>query len=346
MAKDFTLLTGSTGFVGSNLLNALELQNTQVLSLVRRTSNPIIGSRFVYGDTTKEYCGLSREALKFVKNYCGRIIHCAADVNFSTKSDINLASTKNIIDLCQFAGIDNLHYVSTAYVCGNRQDVIYENELDKQQDFKNEYERSKFLCELEVQKSGLLSTIYRPAIVVGNSQTGECSSFRTFYTLIKFAQQAKTLKDKFGMGDNLLRLNLTKYELVNIVPIDWVINVMMVVLNKPESHGKTYHIVPTNSIILYDIVEAFSQYFDFNNIKFVGQRQYKPITELVSDLSPLEEYFYSALSTYLDYWGKEPKFDTRNVNEIMAGQSCHVDIDCIKRIIDYAVRNDFKKVAA
>lgn len=346
MERDFVLLTGSTGFIGSNLLKALDAQNTKTLSLIRRSSSAIIGARIVYGDTTKEYCGLDRETLKFVKNHCNKVIHCAADVNFNTNHATNLLSTQNVIELCKFAEINDLHYLSTAYVCGDRTDIIYECDLDKGQGFKNEYERSKFLCELEVQKSGLLSTIYRPAIVVGNSITGECSSFRTFYTLIKFAQQAHTLKEKFGAGEHLLRLNLTKYELVNIVPIDWVIDVIMAVLNKSDTYGKIYHIVPSNTLILFDIVQAFSEYFGFQNVKFIGQRHYKPITELVSDLSPLEEYFYSSLATYLDYWGREPKFDIRNTEEVMAGKSCNVDIECIKRIIDYAVKNNFKKAAA
>src|SRR5690606_24536182 len=66
------------------------------------------------------------------------------------------------------------HYVSTCYVAGTREGMIFENELDRGQGFKNHYESTKYAAEVLVERSkGELDTrILRPAIVIGDSKTG------------------------------------------------------------------------------------------------------------------------------------------------------------------------------
>jgi thioester reductase-like protein len=54
--------------------------------------------------------------------------------------------------------------------------VFHEDDLDVGQSFKNFYEETKFLAEMEVARSGLPVTTYRPSIVVGDSRTGETGS--------------------------------------------------------------------------------------------------------------------------------------------------------------------------
>jgi thioester reductase-like protein len=63
---------------------------------------------------------------------------------------------------------ERLDYVSTAYVSGRAKGVFHESDLDVGQSFKNHYEETKYLAELEVVKSGLPRAIYRPGIVVGD----------------------------------------------------------------------------------------------------------------------------------------------------------------------------------
>src|SRR6266496_1323586 len=70
---------------------------------------------------------------------------------------------------------ERLTSVSTAYVAGDRTGVVYEHELSLGQGFKNHYESTKFQAELWVRElmDRVPTTIYRPAIVVGDSRTGE-----------------------------------------------------------------------------------------------------------------------------------------------------------------------------
>ena len=84
--------------------------------------------------------------------------------------------------------LDRLNYVSTAYVAGDRTGVVYEHELDLGQGFKNHYESTKFQAEVWVRSliDRIPTTIFRPAIVVGDSRTGETQKFDGPYYVLRF----------------------------------------------------------------------------------------------------------------------------------------------------------------
>ena len=83
--------------------------------------------------------------------------------------------------------LERLHYVSTAYVAGPRSGLVLESELAAGQAFKNHYESTKFAAEVIVRASmdDVPTTIYRPAIVVGDSRTGETQKFDGPYYLLR-----------------------------------------------------------------------------------------------------------------------------------------------------------------
>ena len=83
--------------------------------------------------------------------------------------------------------LERLVYVSTAYVAGTRTGVVYEHELMMGQDFKNHYESTKFQAEVWVRDAmdRVPTTILRPAIVVGDSRTGETQKFDGPYYILR-----------------------------------------------------------------------------------------------------------------------------------------------------------------
>ena len=85
-------------------------------------------------------------------------------------------------------GCERLNYVSTAYVAGDRTGVVYEHELNLGQGFKNHYESTKFQAEVWVRSAmdEMPTTIFRPAIVVGDSRTGETQKFDGPYYALRF----------------------------------------------------------------------------------------------------------------------------------------------------------------
>ena len=101
---------------------------------------------------------------------------------------MNVDGTGNVLDLCApREQLERLNYVSTAYVAGDRTGVVYEHELVLGQGFKNHYESTKFQAELWVHQTmdRVPTTVHRPAIVVGDSHTGETQKFDGPYYLLR-----------------------------------------------------------------------------------------------------------------------------------------------------------------
>ena len=87
---------------------------------------------------------------------------------------VNVDGTRNVLDFCrEQPHLRRLQYVSTCYVSGRFEGEFTEDALDVGQAFRNHYEETKYEAELLVRKAmadGIPATIYRPGIVVGDSQ--------------------------------------------------------------------------------------------------------------------------------------------------------------------------------
>jgi thioester reductase-like protein len=141
--------------------------------------------------------------------------------------------------------------VSTCYVAGRRTGRILETELEHNAGFRNFYEETKYLAELEVEKlkSHLPVTIYRPSVVVGDSQTGETAKYDGIYHLIHYLRMAPSLLRVVNVGNNDVRLNL--------VPVDFVTDAIATLAFDNDALGKTLAIAdaaPLTTAELFDVL--------------------------------------------------------------------------------------------
>ena len=83
-----------------------------------------------------------------------------------------------------------MHYISTAYVCGHREDLVKEDEFDVGQEFRNDYENSKFQAEKLVRDFPEFDslTVFRPVVITGDSITGYTSTYHGTYLYMKLAR--------------------------------------------------------------------------------------------------------------------------------------------------------------
>src|SRR5262249_28751133 len=138
--------------------------------------------RLVTGDITAPGLGLGTSVARAFARRLTGCFHLAAVYDLAVAKDvgtrINVEGTRNVLDFLGGASrLERLDYVSTAYVSGTAVGTYRETDLDVGQSFKNHYEETKFLAEVAVTESGLPAAIYRPAIVVGDSRTGETAKF-------------------------------------------------------------------------------------------------------------------------------------------------------------------------
>ena len=135
---------------------------------------------------------------------------------------VNVEGTRHVVRfLAECKRLERLHYVSTCYVSGTATGVFRESDLDLGQSFKNHYEETKFLAEVEVAKSGLPITVYRPSIVVGDSRTGETGKFDGPYFTLTAMEKLPSpgVFIKIGSGRNP----------ANVVPVDFVTEALLAI---------------------------------------------------------------------------------------------------------------------
>ena len=166
------------------------------------------------------------------------VFHLAAIYDLAVPLEIaqrvNVDGTGNVLDFCAAAkSLDRLLYVSTAYVAGMRTGVVYEHELVMGQDFKNHYESTKFQAEVWARDmlDRVPTTIVRPAIVVGDSQTGETQKFDGPYFILRTiaeAERAGRPVVQFGRADAAF----------NAVPVDFIVDAIVAAAGSAEAEGR------------------------------------------------------------------------------------------------------------
>src|SRR4051812_6607479 len=194
------------------------------------------------GDIAERDLGLDDDTCKRLESDTTAAYHLAAIYNLAVPYDlaqkVNVGGTGNILGLLRRCEkLERLNYVSTAYVAGDRHGVVYEHELNQGQAFKNHYESTKFQAEVWVRElmDEIPTTIYRPAIVVGHSKTGETQKFDGPYYMLRtvaFAQSKHMPIPEFA-GDAPF----------NVVPVDFVLDALAVADDDPELVGETLHLV-------------------------------------------------------------------------------------------------------
>ncbi|GKZ12151.1 SDR family oxidoreductase [Haladaptatus sp. T7] len=267
-------LTGFPGFLGSALTERLVARGSDVTCLVqpkyRRTAERRAREierahaadgevELVGGDITEADLELG-EAVESLQTDTEAVYHLAAVYDLAVSREVGMAvnveGTKNVLDFAD--GCENLRrfqYVSTCYVSGRYDGTFTEDHLVEGQRFNNYYETTKYLAEVAVQErmeSGLPGTIYRPAIVVGDSETGETQKYDGPYYLLRWLMRQPGVAVAPVLGDP------TAYE-VNVVPRDFVVDAIAELSRLDESVGEVYQLCDPNPLTVDEMLRAFGR---------------------------------------------------------------------------------------
>lgn len=357
MNKDKTLfITGATGNLGREMIRLfLKRTENRLLLLVRSKPSESHGVRVekllskmgingnskdridaVAGDVTQPHLGLNDKDWKKVSEEADEFYHAAALTNLGAERNeaqaINLKGTENVLELAWSARrqgrLKRFFYFSTAYVAGSLTPIhALEDELPKNPIFANAYEESKHLAERRVREElsrGLPATIFRPAIVVGDSRDGSISDFNVIYPFWRLFAHGLLKKVPSRLGNTF-----------NIVPIDFVVQAAFEIAQKENSVGKAYHLVSENPPTLEMLLEVKEEYGrDIPDVEVVDPKEFSS-----EDLNPIEREIFSKIKPYLGYLGSSLTFDTRNTRQALAGSSVNfpsTDRPFLKKLIDYA----------
>jgi thioester reductase-like protein len=353
-AANGIFLTGATGLLGRYLLRDLLSSGRPVGVLIRDSASASAAERLaelqwfceeslrrslphpllLQGDLRMPGLGLGMIERHWLTRHARAVIHSAAYVSYQPTPDgepwqTNVLGTRRLLELCQSLGITQMHHLSTAFVCGDRHGLVYEDELDCGGGSKNAYERSKFAAEeLVRQFPGIQATIYRPSVVVGDSRIGYTCTYHHFY---RFLELAVRLSAKSSRRQRVaLRLPLSGAETQNIVPVDWVAQALLALLDRPRGHGRTYHLAAWESVRLDEIKSMFEELLPLEGIQWVGQAG-------LSDPTPTEQL---VLEEFQDYWGylhSNLDFDCRNTRQTLPDlPTPRFDRQLVARLLEFA----------
>jgi thioester reductase-like protein len=360
-------LTGATGLVGQYLLRDLLTQGRPMAVVVRSSGGQSAEERVdeiltfwedqlgtslgrpvcLEGDVTLPGLGLDTDQRRWVASHCGPVLHNAASLRLFGDDRIkdpwlsNLTGTANVLDFCRQAGLRELHYVSTAYVCGRRTGLVLECELDEGQDFHNDYERCKCEAEKLVRAAEGFDTItiYRPGIIIGDSQTGYTSTYHGLYLYLRWVWLfSQTIpRDADGRYHAPVRMNYRGDESCHIVPVDWVASAIEYLVGHPELHGRTYHLTQQNPLTATEMEDALAQCFHYYGPTFVG-----PGGVPRDQWNELEQAFYTMVTPYHQYWNPGLQFDSRALQAVMPHLPCpRIDAACLHRLVHFAIEDEW-----
>jgi thioester reductase-like protein len=347
-ARRVILFTGFPGFIGERLLprlvelvpepsfaclvqeRFLETARQRIRAIEERHPHARGRIATVVGDITEDRLGLDPATARRLQDGITGAWHLAAAYDLAISREVgqrvNVDGTRRVVELLSGARrLDRLHYVSTAYVSGAATGVFRETDLDVGQSFKNHYEETKFLAEAEVVRSGLPATVYRPAIVVGDSRTGETAKFDGPYFTMAAMEKAPSpgLFVRIGSGRNP----------ANMVPVDFVVEAMARLGALADGRGRTYHLTDPEPLSTLEVARLFA--------RALGKRfAFVPVPKAVARAllapGPVRRYFGMPLET-LDYFDHPCTYDAAQATAALEllGISCPRLPEYVDRLVTF-----------
>jgi thioester reductase-like protein len=342
------LFTGFPGFIGARLLpRLLELSpgesfvclvQDRFLDVARselaaiEARHPSLRGRLaiVVGDITRPGLALAADDAARLRGELTAAYHLAAAYDLAVSRDlgmrVNVEGTRNVLAfVAEAKGFARLHYVSTAYVSGSATGVFRESDLDVGQGFKNHYEETKFLAEVEVVRSGVAATIYRPSVVVGDSRTGETGKFDgPYYTLAAM--------DKLPSPGAFLRIGAGQSP-INVVPVDFVVEALARLSTRREAATRTYHLADPQPLAVIEVERLFARALGKS---FVFVPVPKGLAKAFLGLGPVHRRFGIPAQS-LDYFDHPLRFDTTEAGRALAafGLECPRLGDYVDRLVSF-----------
>ena len=350
------LFTGFPGFLGSALLRrVLDRGDGPVACLVQPRYRELAAERareivaavgdsradpdadgpavhLYEGDITEPNLGLG-SALGDPDLLAGvdEVYHLAAVYDLSVDADlaeaVNVRGTERVLDAAERLDVGRFHYVSTCYVSGRYDGAFTADHLREGQSFNNRYEASKYRAEVAVRDrmaEGLPATVYRPAITVGDSRTGETDKLDGPYNLLRLLLAQS---EQFAVAFTLPGADGTE---LNVVPRDYVVDAIAELSGRPETVGETFQLCDPDPLTVPAFVAALS---DAAGRRTVTVPTPKRVAKAASSL--LSAAGVSVEPATIDYFDHPTRYRCPNTRDALAGTG--IDVPPFESYVDRLV---------
>ena len=350
--RETFFITGFPGFIANRLLERLARQDCDFILLVQPALlgrareeiariAPLSGRdvdqfTFVEGDISEPRLALSATDLDLVQQQTTRVFHLAAVYDLAVPEPlamrVNAGGTRNVVELARkLPHLRQFHHVSTCYVAGKREGVILETELRHDAGYRNYYEESKYLAELEVEsaKSDLPVTIHRPAVVCGDSKTGETGKYDGVYYLIHYLLRWPSVLSTINIGNHKVSLNL--------VPVDFVVDAMAALAFDERAIGKTLQLADPAPLTTNQLFNAIAKSIDGHKSKITAPAKLVRFFLMLPPSPRITGLPHHAVP----YFFVKQLYDTTQAQQLLSphGITCPPFETYVDQIIEFAKQN-------
>jgi len=263
-------VTGATGFIGRNLVELLLEREGTIYVLVREGSRgrlEELRSRWgadedrivpVIGDLSAEHLGCE-DRIQELKGEIDHFFHLAAIYDMTADAETqrlsNVEGTRHAVQLAEAVEARRFHMVSSIAAAGLYKGTFTEEMFDEAEKVENHpYFQTKHESEAAVREEcDVPWRVYRPGIVVGDSETGEIDKIDGPYYFFKLLQRARNLLPQWvpGIGIEGGRINL--------VPVDFVVKAMDHIAHLDGFDGQAFHLTDPNPMSAGQVINTFAK---------------------------------------------------------------------------------------
>ncbi len=267
-------VTGATGFIGKRLVKTLlARKGSTVHFLVRPGSEGKLAALYEYwglsnaaksravpvsGDLTARKLGVSSDDIKALKGKIDHLHHLAAVYDLSADAEsqqqVNVDGTRHMVEFAKAVDAGHVHHVSSIAAAGLYEGVFREDMFEEAEGLDHPYFATKHESEKIVRKECKQPwTVYRPAMVVGDSKTGEMDKVDGPYYFFKAIQRMRQFLPPWMPTIGL------EGGRVNIVPVDFVVAALDHISHQVKAGGGCFHLVDPVGYRVGDVLDIFSK---------------------------------------------------------------------------------------
>ncbi|MDQ3723715.1 MAG: SDR family oxidoreductase [Actinomycetota bacterium] len=339
-------VTGATGFIGRHLVERLLERDGDIHVLLRAGSqnrlNTLVerwgrGAQLrvkpVIGELQQPRLGLTDEQIAELTGRIEHFFHLAAIYDMTAPEEVNerlnVVGTRNAVDLAGALRVAHLHHVSSVAAAGEYKGLFREDMFDEGQKLPSAYHRTKFESERLVRGATVPWRVYRPALVVGHSQTGEMDKIDGPYYFFKAIQKARfALPEWFPLVGPELGYT-------NLVPVDFVAAALEHIAHEPGLDGQAFHLTNPKPMRVGESLNAFAKAAHAPRLavrvdKRLTDALPKGTLSMLMKLPQVRDIRRTVLGDFgipeqvLAHMALRPQFDTRDTERALAGSGIAV----------------------
>ncbi|MGI9265377.1 MAG: SDR family oxidoreductase, partial [Gammaproteobacteria bacterium] len=263
-------VTGASGFIGRRLVAKLLERKGTVYVLMRKGSLGKLDAmkegwgdqagrvKVINGDLAKARMGVSRNNITKLKGKIKHVFHLAAIYDLTVDADAqytaNVEGTRNAIRFAKAVEAGCFHHVSSIAAAGLYGGIFREDMFEEAENLEHPYFRTKHDSEAVVRNECATPwRVYRPGMVVGDSQTGEMDKIDGPYYFFKLIQRMRN-----SMPAWMPTIGIEGGR-INVVPVDYVVDALDYIAHTRGEDGGCFHLTDPEPRRIGEVLNLFAK---------------------------------------------------------------------------------------